>query len=157
MRLIKLDLTQDNIIEVQEDCEILAIFVGRSTQSVKSKLKVIHTRPGLKSSTTIKAVLYDSAQFEFYGNLVIERGAKFTDSYLKIDVLMLSESAKAIAVPSLEIHENDVKGGHGATVGEIDAEAAFYLTSRGLSATEAQDVIVAGFTQEILAKLNDAL
>lgn len=150
MKKIILDLTQpEQIIEVTEDSQILGLYIGRDISQVKTQIKVIHNSPGLKSNTKIKAVLYDQAQLDVRGDLIINKGAKQTDTYLKIDVLMISEGSKAVAVPSLEIMEDEVKGGHGATVGNLDEEQLFYLTARGLNKKEALEVLVEGFIADI--------
>ncbi|MCA9383849.1 SufD family Fe-S cluster assembly protein, partial [Candidatus Dojkabacteria bacterium] len=120
---------------------------------LETKLDVIHKKPRLVSNTAIKAIVYDEAKFDMIGNLVIETGAKFTDAYLRIDVLLMNDEAKARAVPSLEITEDDVKGGHGATVGQVDLEQLFYLQSRGIEIAQAEQILVEGFVQELLDKV----
>src|SRR5690606_25132634 len=97
-----------------------------------SRIEFVHSKPGITSRINIKAVLYDKSKFDFEGVLVIPKGASNTDSYLKIDCLVLSEHASARAIPSLEILEDEVKAGHGATIGYVDEDMMTYLTSRGL-------------------------
>lgn len=75
----------------------------------------------------------------------IENGAENSNAYLKADVLMLSDEARAHVVPSLEIKENDIKASHGATITKINEEQIFYMMSRGLSRTKAKKLIVEGF------------
>lgn len=142
-------------IEIDEPTEILGLFIGTGNDSCQFRLEVIHKQPQLSSLTLIKAVLFDQAQFDFEGDIIIKTGAKYTDSYLKAAVLMLSRQAKARAVPALEIMENDVKGGHGATVGRVDEEELFYLSSRGLSRTEATRVLVNGFLRDLIDRVTD--
>jgi len=141
-------------IEIKEDTELLGLFVGRESEFRKIKLKIIHRKPDLKSNILIKAVLWDNSRFDFEGDLVIEKGARNTDTYLKAQVLIMSDGAIARAVPSLEIKEDEVKGGHGATVGQVDEEQLFYLQSRGLSRKDAEETLVEGFVKEILEKMN---
>jgi len=66
---------------------------------------------------------------------------------------MMSSTAKARVVPGLEITENDVKGGHGATVGRVNKEQLFYLRSRGISQKRTEKLLVDGFLAEILSKI----
>jgi Fe-S cluster assembly protein SufD len=66
---------------------------------------------------------------------------------------VLSEHAKADAIPNLEIEANDVRCGHAASVGPVDEDAIFYLTSRGIPRAEAERLIVAGFFQEVLDRV----
>ena len=157
MKTIVVDLTKpENVVEITRDSEVVGLFVGKGDIAITTNLKVIHTQPRIKSRTIIKSVLYDQAKFSFTGDLIINKGAKQTDTYLKVDVLMLSPESKATAVPSLEIMEDEVKGGHGATVGELDIEQVFYLTSRGLSRQAAEDLLVESFISEVEAKINNA-
>jgi len=153
MKQIILDLSHDNTIEITEDTELLGLFIGKNDEKLVSRLDVIHNKPNLKSLTLIKAVVYDNSRFDLEGKLIIRKGAKFTDAYLKIDVLLMDEDATARAVPSLEITEDDVKGGHGATIGQLDAEQLFYLSSRGLSRKAAEKTLVEGFIQDLLQKV----
>ncbi|MEP7103725.1 MAG: SufD family Fe-S cluster assembly protein [Candidatus Dojkabacteria bacterium] len=132
-------------IEIKEDMEINAMFVGRDSDEVKIKLDFVHSKPGLKSRINIKAVVFDKARFDLEGILKINKGAIGTDTYLKIDCLVMSESAFARAVPSLEIKESEVKGGHGATIGYLDPMQTYYLTSRGMSKKKAENILVDAF------------
>lgn len=151
-----LDLTNNNQqIEITENSELLGVFVGRDIQKLVTNLDVIHKTPELQSLTLIKAVLYDESRFDMTGNLIIETGARNTDAYLRIDVLIMNDKASARAVPSLEITEDSVKGGHGATVGQVNAEQLFYLRSRGLTKSESEEVLVKGFVQELVDKVKD--
>jgi Fe-S cluster assembly protein SufD len=153
MKQIILDLTHDNTIEISEDTELIGLFIGKNSDKIVSRLDVIHKKPHLKSLTLVKAVVYDKARFDLEGKLIIQKGAKLTDAYLRIDVLLMSEGATARAVPSLEITEDDVKGGHGATIGQVDAEQMFYLTNRGLSAQQSEKLLIEGFVQDLLQKV----
>ncbi|KXK26135.1 MAG: FeS cluster assembly protein SufD [candidate division WS6 bacterium OLB20] len=156
MKQIILDLSQpEQTVEITENSELIGLFVGRDSEKLSSLLKVVHKKPELQSLTSIKAVVYDDAYFDMEGMLVIETGARNTDAYLRIDVLLMSEQAGARAVPSLEITEDNVKGGHGATVGQIDREQLFYLTSRGLPRSQAETLLVEGFVQELLDRIED--
>ena len=149
MKTKTIDLTKSSEIIIEEDTKIVALFIGKENAELTSVIDFVHNKPNLNSDITIKAVLYDRSRFDIEGNLIINKGAKNTDTYLKIDVLMMSEKASARAVPSLEIEEDEVKGGHGATVGEVDQDQIFYLMSRGLSRDDAEEVLVEGFIGNI--------
>jgi len=155
MHKIILNLEKPNQeILITEDSEIYGVFIGRNKDELTTNLTIKHQKPNLKSLTIIKAVLFDRAYFSITGNLVINKGAKHTDAYLKLETLIMSSSAMARVIPSLEITENDVKGGHGATVGPVDQEQIFYLQSRGLSEKQAEKVLVDGFLSDIIEKIN---
>lgn len=154
MKTIILDLNkQITDIEITEDTEVLGVWLGKNNETVLQDFNIIHNKPGLTSRITIKAILEDSAQLKLSPKLIIRSGAKFSDSYLKIAVLLLSNSAKAMVIPSLEIHENEVKAGHGATLGKIDQEQLLYLMSRGLPKTEAEKLLITTFIQDIMSKI----
>lgn len=146
MKRILIELTnEDKNIEVTEDVEIISIYSGGKDTELKSKLVFIHRKPNTKSRINFKAVVFDNAKVDIECILKIEKGAVGTDSYLKIDCLVIGENAYARAIPSLEINESEVKGGHGATIGYIDPEQLYYLKSRGLKKSEAEEMIVEAF------------
>jgi Fe-S cluster assembly protein SufD len=156
MKQIILDLTKPSqTIEITEDSEVLGLFIGRDHQQIQTLLNVVHNLPHVKSLTAIKAVIYDDSRFDMEGKLIINKGAKDTDSYLRIDVLIMSEGAYARAVPGLEITENDVNSGHGATVGQVDKEQLFYLQSRGLTKSQAEQILVEGFVKDLLDRIKE--
>jgi Fe-S cluster assembly protein SufD len=146
MKKVNIELTNtDTDYVIDEDQEILAKFDGTGDTSIKTKINFVHTVPNVTSRILIKAVLKDSSRFDFEGVLKILKGASGTDTYLKIDCLIVSDKAYARAIPSLEITENEVKGGHGATIGYIDPEQMYYLTSKGLSSSDAEKEIISAF------------
>ena len=154
MKKVILDFKKEfKEIVINEDSEILGLFIGKDSDAKTVKLKVVHKKPNLKSNVLIKAVLWDNSRFDFEGDLIIEKGARNTDTYLKANVLIMSDFASARAVPSLEIKEDEVKGGHGATVGQVDEEQLFYLESRGISRNEAENLLVEGFIKDITQKI----
>lgn len=155
MKTKVIDLTiPDQIIEITEDTELLGLFIGRNDDLLSNKISVVHNSPNLQSLTRIKAVVYDKSRFDLEGLLIINKGAENTDAYLRIDVLIIGTKASARAIPSLEITEESVKGGHGATVGNIDEEHLYYLQSRGLSASMAEKMLVEGFIKDILDRIS---
>lgn len=148
MKTTTIDLEcPDHRIEITEDIEIAALYIGRNKASVAPRLQIYHKLPHLKSRISIKAVVFDEANFDLEAKLIIDKGAEDTDTYLKIDALMMSDRARARAVPSLEILTDNVKGGHGATIGQVDPEQIFYLMSRGLSQHTAEETIVEAFVK----------
>lgn len=146
MKKIEIDFNKsEQIIEIIQDSEITGKFIGRSDDSIKCKVIFVHKKPGLKSRVNIKAVVFDNARFDFEGMLRIEKGATGTDTYLKIDCLVMNDNANARAIPSLEILESEVKGGHGATIGYLDPLQIYYLKSHGVSAEQAEQQLVEAF------------
>ena len=86
----------------------------------------------------------------------VDKGAQKTDAYQENRNLLLSHEAHADSIPGLEIEANDVRCTHAATIGQIDRLQMFYLMSRGLSRLEAERLIVRGFFQPILDRINSA-
>ena len=125
-----------------------AFFLGNSDE-VRATINITHTAADTYSNTLIKSVLTERARGGFYGLVKINRGAKNTDTYFREDALLLSKEAKAEAIPSLEIDENEVKAGHASTVGPVDPEQIFYLMSRGVTQTEAKRMVVQGYFHSV--------
>jgi len=146
MKQLTIQLNEgEQTINIDSDIEINAMFVGRGKDSLKMKIWIVHSKPGFKSRVNIKAVVFDEARFDFEGILKIDKGATETDTYLKIDCLVMSDKAFARAIPSLEIKESEVKGGHGATIGYLDPTQTYYLESRGVDKKKAENILVDAF------------
>ena len=131
-----------------------AFFLSNKDQ-VKLDVNIEHVVPDTTSDTLIKSVLTDKAVGSFYGLVSIKKGAKNTDTFFREDALLLSDTAKAEAIPSLEIDENEVKAGHASTVGPVDEEQLFYLMSRGITRKEAESLVVRGFLYPVLERIPD--
>jgi Fe-S cluster assembly protein SufD len=103
------------------------------------------------------SALYDRAHASFYGITNVRQGTKQTSSYQECRNLLLSPQAGAEPIPVLEIEANDIlRCGHGATAGAIDPSTMFYAQARGLDADAAQRMIVRGFFEQVVAKIEDA-
>src|SRR4030066_1910594 len=134
---------------------IVGAFFLADKDQVKLNVNIDHIAPDTNSDTLIKSVLTDRAVGSFYGLVSIRKGAKNTDTFFREDALLLSDPAKAEAIPSLEIDENEVKAGHASTVGPVDEEQLFYLQSRGINQKEAKRLGVRGFLFPVSEKLPD--
>lgn len=138
--------------------DMLALTVAKGTQEFDQRTLQTHQAPHTTSDLLYKNVLLDSAKTIFSGLIVVEPDAQHTDAYQTNRNLMLSDTAEANSLPGLEIQANDVKCSHGATTGRVPAEQEFYLQSRGIDPAKAHELIVFGFFEEVLNKLeNDAL
>ncbi len=137
---------QENlVVEIKEDTELLFKYVGIKDTQFKTKVTFLHKLPNIKSRINIRAVVFDNAKFDLEGILQIDKGATGTDTYLKIDCLVVGDNSFARAIPSLEIKESEVKGGHGATIGYIDESQLNYLYSKGLSKHISEQLVVDAF------------
>jgi Fe-S cluster assembly protein SufD len=112
-----------------------------------------HIAPNCESDFAFKGALRDNATAVWRGMIRVEREAQKTNAYQECRNLMLSKTAHAVPIPGLEILANDVRCTHGATVSRVDREQLFYLMSRGLSRTEAERLIVRGFFQDVLDRI----
>jgi Fe-S cluster assembly protein SufD len=112
-----------------------------------------HIAPDCTSDFAFKGALRDEATAVWRGMIRVEPNAQKTNAYQECRNLMLSPTTHAVPIPGLEIMANDVRCTHGATVGRVDREQLFYLMTRGLSRPEAERLIVRGFFQDVLDRI----
>lgn len=112
-----------------------------------------HMAPSTTSDFAFKGALRDTARAVWRGMIRVEEGAQKTNAYQENRNLLLSKTAHADSIPGLEILANDVRCTHGATLGQVDRELLFYLMTRGLTRAEAERVIVRGFFQDVLDRV----
>jgi Fe-S cluster assembly protein SufD len=112
-----------------------------------------HIAPSTTSDFAFKGALRDTARAVWRGMIRVEEGAQKTNAYQENRNLLLSKTAHADSIPGLEILANDVRCTHGATLGQVDRELLFYLMTRGLTRAEAERVIVRGFFQDVLDRV----
>jgi Fe-S cluster assembly protein SufD len=112
-----------------------------------------HIAPDCESDFAFKGALRDHATAVWRGMIRVEPNAQKTNAYQECRNLMLSPTTHAVPIPGLEIMANDVRCTHGATVGRVDREDLFYLMSRGLTRSEAERLIVRGFFQDVLDRI----
>jgi Fe-S cluster assembly protein SufD len=113
-----------------------------------------HMAPSTTSDFAFKGALRDTARAVWRGMIRVEEGAQKTNAYQENRNLLLSKTAHADSIPGLEIMANDVRCTHGATLGQVDREQLFYLMSRGLTRSEAERLIVRGFFQDVLDRVD---
>ncbi|MBL9214898.1 MAG: Fe-S cluster assembly protein SufD [Opitutaceae bacterium] len=133
--------------------EMLALTVAHGTQEFDQRTLQIHQAPSTSSNLLYKNALLDQAKTIFSGLIVVDPDAQKTDAYQSNRNLMLSDDAEAHSLPGLEIQANDVRCTHGATSARIDREQEFYLESRGIRAAQAQELLVFGFFEEVIGKI----
>ncbi len=135
--------------------EMLALTVAHGTQEFDQRTLQIHQAPNTSSNLLYKNALMDQAKTIFSGLIVVDPDAQKTDAYQSNRNLMLSDEAEANSLPGLEIQANDVRCTHGATSARIDAEQEFYLESRGIKPAQAQELLVFGFFEEVLGRIEN--
>lgn len=129
---------------------LLMLLLGEKKDKVGIRINVDHQSRETKSKVIVKGIIGDSSSVDFNGLVKIEPGSKGANAWLSANLLLLSDRAKGRTVPSLEILENDIKAGHATTVGKVSETELFYLMSRGLSKTQARDLIIQGFLNGFL-------
>ena len=112
-----------------------------------------HIAPNTTSDFAFKGALRDEARTVWRGMIRVEPDAQKTNAYQENRNLLLSKTAHADSIPGLEILANDVRCTHGATLGQVDRDQLFYLMARGLSRAEAERLIVRGFFQDVLDRV----
>jgi len=135
--------------------EMLALTVAQGAQEFDQRTLQIHQAPHTSSNLLYKNALLDTAKTIFSGLIVVDPDAQKTDAYQSNRNLMLSDEAEANSLPGLEIQANDVRCTHGATSARIDAEQEFYLQARGIAPQQAQELLVFGFFEEVLSKIEN--
>ncbi len=135
--------------------EIIGLYRLPKDNTVKFSTIANHQAPNTSCTTAIKGVLENGAQSDFVGKILIKKDAQNTSSFLYHNVLVIGDDTRNNSQPILEIEANDVKASHGATTGRLNEAELYYLKSRGLSTDEATDLIVSGFFESSLSKLDD--
>ncbi|MFQ5516105.1 MAG: Fe-S cluster assembly protein SufD [Acidimicrobiia bacterium] len=138
---------------VGSSAEISGAYFGEQTQTLDYRYFMNHRAARTRSDMFLKGALEDEAMSVFTGLIRIEPEAQKTEAFQTNRNLVLSPHALANSVPNLEILADDVRCGHGSTVGPLDEEQRYYLQSRGLDAERADRVQVRGFFEEALGRL----
>jgi Fe-S cluster assembly protein SufD len=132
---------------------VTGVYFADGSQHLDFDTYQEHAAPRTTSDFLFRGVLREQATTVWRGMIRVEKEAQGTDAYQENRNLLLSRQAHANSIPGLEIMANDVRCSHGATVGQVDREQLFYLMSRGLSAGEAERLIVSGFFAEALDRI----
>ncbi len=135
--------------------DLLAVAVATNEQEFDSRTLQDHISPRTASDLLYKNALDDKARCTFGGLIRVEPHAHFTDAYQKVRNLLLSDDAEANSMPGLEILADNVRCTHGATSGQINEDEMFYLRSRGIPSKIAQRLIVNGFLNEVIQRLEE--
>ena len=136
--------------------DLLAVSVAKDQQEFDARTLQDHISPHTASDLLYKNALDDRARCTFGGLIRVEPHAHFTDAYQKVRNLLLSDDAEANSMPGLEILADNVRCTHGATSGQIDEDELFYLRTRGIPVPVAQRLIVTGFLDQVIQRLDHA-
>ncbi len=136
-------------------CHLIGLYVLNEGEKLDIHTRAIHNVRNTSCLQDIRGVLRDNSDSKYIGSIIIEQQASQTESFLDDAVLVLGNNTKNQSDPTLEIKNNDVKASHGSTTGRISEEELFFLQSRGLSKSEAENLIVEGFFEKLLNQIED--
>jgi len=132
------------------------LYLTTGTQHMDNFINIEHAKPHGTSRLLYKGILDGHSRAVFGGTVLVRKDAQHTDAHQTDKNLLLSEDAEIDTKPSLFIYADDVKCGHGATAGHIDAETLFYMRSRGLDLETASRILIQAFAGEIIEKVEPA-
>ena len=144
---------QNDLAGAGATSRVTGAYFADGTQHLDYDTFQEHIAPSTTSDFAFKGALRDTARAVWRGMIRVEEGAQKTNAYQENRNLLLSKTAHADSIPGLEIMANDVRCTHGATLGQVDREQLFYLMARGLSRAEAERLIVRGFFQDVLDRV----
>jgi Fe-S cluster assembly protein SufD len=129
------------------------LYLTDKWQHVDNFVNVEHASPNCTSNQLFKGVLDDMSTGAFNGRILVNPNAQGTVAYQKNNNILMTDDAKMDTKPQLEIYADDVKCSHGATVGQLDENALFYLQSRGIDKREARLMLMFGFAHEVIQNI----
>ena len=132
------------------------VLLADGRRHLDTRLGIDHVGRDSSCELTWRGLGAGRSRAVFHGGIQIREGADGTSAMLSNKNLLLSEGAEIDSQPVLEIHADEVQAAHGATVGQLDPTAMFYLRSRGLTAETARSLLTAAFCRETLAVVEDA-
>lgn len=135
--------------------ELYGMGLLRGTQQAHIRTRVLHNVGGGYSSQVFKFVLDDQAKGSFLGELKIMPDAQKVEAYQTNRNILLSRQAEMITEPQLEIYADDVKASHGATTGQLDDSALFYMQQRCIDRDTATKLLLCAFFDEVISTLTD--
>ncbi|MBK5286648.1 MAG: Fe-S cluster assembly protein SufD [Bacteroidia bacterium] len=140
-----------------QNCEthMHGLYVAGDSQLIDNHTAVYHSKPNCNSNQLYKGIIGGKAHGVFNGKILVEKDAQKTNAYQSNKNILLSNDAVVNAKPQLEIFADDVKCTHGATTGQMDDEALFYLRSRGINENNAKALLNLAFADDVLNKISD--
>jgi Fe-S cluster assembly protein SufD len=136
------------------ECLINGLFMANGRQHMDNYMVVEHASPHCDSRQFYNGILNGQSHGVFHGRIIVHKDAQKTDAKQTNRNLLLSDDAQIDTKPQLEIYADDVKCTHGATIGQFDENALFYLRSRGLAEAAARHLLLLAFANECLDRMN---
>ncbi len=144
---------QNDLADRGATSRVTGAYFADGSQHLDYDTYQLHAAPDTTSDFAFKGALRDTAATVWRGMIRVEEGAQKTNAYQENRNLLLSKTATANSIPGLEILANDVRCTHGATLSQVDREQLFYLMARGLPRSDAERLIVRGFFQDVLDRI----
>ena len=135
------------------DATVNGLYLASGSQHIDNHTAIDHAKPYGMSHELYKGILGGTSTAVFNGKIIVHQDAQKTDAKQTNRNLVLSENATIHTKPELQIHANDVRCTHGATIGQLDPEAIFYLQSRGIGKEQAGDLLLHAFAREIIDRV----
>ncbi|MEE9451814.1 MAG: Fe-S cluster assembly protein SufD [Gammaproteobacteria bacterium] len=151
-RLVRSDTNSDLQADGAE-CNLYGLYMVKDRQHVDHHTAIHHLKPHCTSRENYKGVIADKAHAVFNGKIIVAQDAQKTDAMQSNKNLLLSKEAQVDTKPQLEVYADDVKCAHGATVGQLDKDALFYLRARGIDEASARDLLVRAFVIDVIEQV----
>ena len=132
-----------------------AIYFTNEKQNYDIDIENIHDGSNTNSNIISKAILDDESKIIYRSNINVNKNCKRCNGHQKENTLLISKDSKIDAVPMLEINNEDVNISHGVTISDIEEEKLYYLKSRGLDEEQSKEIIIRGFINELIDKIED--
>ena len=138
------------------ECTLNGLYLVAGEQHIDNHTSIDHAQPHAASHELYKGILDGHASAVFNGKILVRKDAQKTDAKQTNKNLVLSENAVINTKPELQIHADDVRCTHGATIGQLDAEGIFYLQSRGIGLADARNLLIIAFARDIVDRVKVA-
>lgn len=152
-KLVRSD-TEVQLAERGAQCELNGLYFAQGKQHIDHHTLIDHAQPQGSSREHYRGIIADQGRAVFNGKVLVRKDAQQTDAHQENHNLLLSLDAEIDTKPQLEIYANDVKCAHGATVGQLDEQAIFYLKSRGIDEQTARNLLIYGFATTIFENVS---
>lgn len=134
--------------------KLIGLAIADQEQQIDNVTYIKHSVPGCSSLELFKYILNDSAHASFDGLIYVGSGSVKTDAHQTVRALCLSPDSRMQARPELEIYADDVKCSHGATVGQLDQAALYYMRTRGIPENEARLLLLSAFMSDVIENIS---
>lgn len=143
-----------SLVGAGAEVQVSGLALGNEKQRVDTVVSMEHAAPHCQSRQLFKGIYAGQSAGAFSGTIIVQEGAQKTNAFQSSKSILLSPDAAVYTKPQLKIWADDVKCSHGATVGQIDEDALFYLRSRGIPVDTARILLVHAFVGEVLAEID---